>query len=346
MQRLTVLSTVAFFACTLLSCKKSPPAGVAATVNNRSITYSELEKTFQSQIPQQAEGSSEDQVMSQKLELLGSLINSEIMLQRAEKLGLTAVDADVDTEFNKMKAPYTKEEFDRQLASRKMAVDDLKSQLRRDLTIQKLINKEITSHITITDADVANFYNANKASFNLAEPQVHMAQIAVTPYPDPNVRNLKNNKAKSEAEASQKILEIEARLKKGGPDGDFSMLAQNYSEDPQSAPNGGDMGFVPESALEKANPELRKMVMSLQPGGVSPVIKTQEGYRILKVISKEPAGQRELNDPRVQQSIRETLLNRKDQLLKAAYYETARNATKVENYLARSIIENAGKTGK
>src|SRR5215467_12057024 len=325
------------------SCKKSPPANAAAVVNQHVVTYAELEKTYQSQSPQPTEGSSEDQVMSQKLDLLSNLVTNEIMLQRAEKLGLMAVDADVETELNKMKAPYTKEEFDRQLAGRKMTMDDLRSQLRRDLTIQKLINREITSHITITDADVANFYNANKASFNLAEPQVHMAQIAVTPYPDPNVRNLKNNKAKSEAEASQKILEIEARLKKGGPDGDFSMLAQNYSEDPQSAPNGGDMGFVPESALEKANPELRKMVMSLQPGGVSPVIKTQEGYRILKVISKEPAGQRELNDPRVQQSIRETLLNRKDQLLKAAYYETARNATKVENYLARSIIENAGK---
>jgi peptidyl-prolyl cis-trans isomerase SurA len=346
MQRLTTLTAAAVLTLTLLSCKKAAPAGVAATVNNRAVAYAELDKTFQSQFPQQPEGSSEDQVMSQKLELLGSLINNEIMLQRAEKLGLTAVDADVDTEFNKMKAPYTKEEFDRQLASRKMTVDDLKSQLRRDLTIQKLINKEITSHITITDGDVASFYNANKASFNLAEPQIHMAQIAVTSVPDPNVRNLKNSKAKNEAEARQKILEIETRLKKGGPESDFSMLAQNYSEDPQSAPNGGDMGFVPESALEKANPELRKMVASLQPGGVSPIIHTQEGYRILKVISKEPAGQRELNDPRVQQSIRETLLNRKDQLLKAAYYEVARNATRVENFLARSILENAGKTSK
>jgi peptidyl-prolyl cis-trans isomerase SurA len=69
------------------------------------------------------------------------------------------------------------------------------------------------------------------------------------------------------------------------------------------------------------------------------VIHTQEGYRILKVISKEPAGQRELNDPRVQQSIRDTLLNRKDSLLKAAYYEVARNSAKVENYLALSISD-------
>jgi peptidyl-prolyl cis-trans isomerase SurA len=344
MKRTLAFTALAFAALAPIACKKTPPANVAATVNNRAITTAELEKIYQSQFPQAQEGSSEDQVQSQKLELLGSLINSEIMLQRAEKLGLMAVDADVETEFNKMKAPYTKEEFDKQLAARKMTVEDLRSQLRRDLTIQKLINKEITSHISISDADVASFYNTNKASFNLPEPQVHMAQILVTPYADSNVRNLKNSKAKNETEARQKIQEIEKRIRLGGPENDFSMLAQNYSEDPNTAPNGGDMGFVPVSALEKANVELRKMVVGLQPGGVSPVIHTQEGYRILKVISKEPAGQRELNDPRVQQNIRETLLNRKDQLLKAAFYETARNQAKVENYLARSIVENAGKT--
>jgi peptidyl-prolyl cis-trans isomerase SurA len=83
--------------------------------------------------------------------------------------------------------------------------------------------------------------------------------------------------------------------------------------------------------------------MSMQTGQISGVIKTQEGYRILKVISKEPAGQRELNDPRVQQSIREQLRNREDQLLKAAYYEVARNEAKVENYFAARIVAGSKK---
>ena len=69
-----------------------------------------------------------------------------------------------------------------------------------------------------------------------------------------------------------------------------------------------------------------------------------EGYRVLRVISREPAGQRELNDPRVQQNIRDMLLNSKDQLLRTAYYESARNGAKIQNYMARSILENAGKT--
>jgi peptidyl-prolyl cis-trans isomerase SurA len=325
----------------LASCKKTPPAGVAAEVNGQPITYDKLEKTYHTQYPQAPPDASADLVQSQKLELLGSLITNEIMLQRAERLGLQAVDADVDAELNKMKSPFTKEEFDKQLADRHMTLDDLKTQVRQKVTVDKLIAKEITSHITITDADVANFYNTNKASFNLAEPQVHLAQIMVTPVPDPNVRNLKGSKAQNETEAKQKIADLERRIKERGED--FAMLAQNYSEDANTAPNGGDMGFLPESTLEKASPDLRRMVMSLQPGAVSPIIHTQDSYRILKMISKEPAGQRDLNDPRVQENIRENLRNSADQLLRNAYFEVARNASKVENYLARSIVDNAGK---
>jgi peptidyl-prolyl cis-trans isomerase SurA len=323
-------------------CKKSPPADVAATVNNRPITYTELDKTYQ-QSQLATAGQSEEQTMAQKLELLRSLVDSEIMSQRAEKQGLLAGDADVETKLTELKAPWTKEQFEQQLRTSKMTLDDLKSKIRRELSIQKLINKEITSHIIITDADVTNFYNANKASFNLAEPRVHMAQILVTPNPEPGAGNLKNSKAQNDAEAGRKIREIQERLQRGE---DFGLVAHNYSEDPSSAPNGGDLGFIPESALQKANAELRKMVITLSPGAISPIVRTQEGYRIFKIISKESAGQRELNDPRVQQSIRETLLNRKDQLLKTAYYEVARNDAKVVNYLARRVVESAGKPEK
>ena len=324
-------------------CKRSPSTNVAATVNNRVITYAELEKNYHSQFPSATDGSSEDQVMIQKLELLRNLIDNEIMLQRTEKMGLMAVDTDVDAKFNELKAPYTKEEFEKQLKHRNMTAEDLKTQLRRDLSIQKLFNKEITSHISISDADVADFYNSNKSTFHLAEPQVHIAQIVVTPTPDPAVHNLKNDKAHNADEAKQKIQAIEARLKAGE---DFGMIAQNYSEDSNTAPNGGDLGFVPDSAFEKSSPELRRVILGLKPGEMSPVLPSTEGYRILKVISKEPSGQRELTDPRVQQTIRETLLNRKDQLLKAAYYEVARNDAKVVNYLARTVVDNAGKAAK
>jgi peptidyl-prolyl cis-trans isomerase SurA len=338
-----LLAVLAAGALVTAGCRKSPPANVAATVNNRVIAHEDLERQYKLQFPQRDERASEDLLAIQKLEVLRSMVDNEIMLQRAEKLGLMAVDSDVDAKFNELKAPYTQEEFQKQLEARNMTVAELKTQLRRDLSIQKLFNKEITSHINISDKDVTDFYNSNKAAFNLAEPQVHIAQLLVTPGASPDARNLKRDEANSEEQARKKIQMLEARLKQGE---DFAMLAQNYSEDPNTAANGGDLGFIPESALEKANVELRKMVMQLQPGQISPIIRTPEGYRILKVMSKEPAGQRELQDPRVQQTIRETIMNRKDQLLKAAYYEVARGEAHVVNYYAASIVDRMRATGK
>src|SRR5262245_2481108 len=141
------LIAAAALALVAAGCSKSPPANVAAMVNNRAITYTELDKTYQSQqstatpaaspgaTPAAApENPNDEQVLSQKLEILRSLVDNEIMLQRAEKLGLMAVDADVDAKINELKAPYTKEEFQRQLDQKKMTADDLKTQIRRGLT--------------------------------------------------------------------------------------------------------------------------------------------------------------------------------------------------------------------
>src|SRR6185295_9972483 len=95
-------------AAALLSsgCKKSIPDNVAAMVNNRPITYADLDKQFQLQFSGSGERPpNDDQAMSQKLEVLRTLIDNEIMLQRAEKQSLMAVDADVDAKFNELKAP-------------------------------------------------------------------------------------------------------------------------------------------------------------------------------------------------------------------------------------------------
>src|SRR6478735_7045085 len=151
MKRLFVLLPVGAALLVFASCKRMPPANVAAEVNGHAITFAELDRIYQSQYPQQVERSNEDQVMSNKLEVLNSMITNEIMWQRAEKQGLTAVDADVEAEYTKMKAPYTKEEFEKKVAERKMTIEDLRAQMRRELTVNKLINKEITSKINITD---------------------------------------------------------------------------------------------------------------------------------------------------------------------------------------------------
>src|SRR4051812_45735424 len=127
MMRYLVVSAAALAALMQVSCSKTPPPNVAADVNGHAITYEQLDKIFQQNQGAPAAGAgqqgggekvNEDQAASGRLELLNSMITSEIMLQRAERLGLTAVDADVDAEFNKMKAPYTKEQFEARLTEK------------------------------------------------------------------------------------------------------------------------------------------------------------------------------------------------------------------------------------
>ena len=98
-----------------IGCRSAASPDVAATVNGRPIYYADVDKAYKTQFPARAEGENEDQVQLRRLEVLRSLIDNELMLQRAEKAGLVATDADVDARLNELKAPYTKEEFDKQL---------------------------------------------------------------------------------------------------------------------------------------------------------------------------------------------------------------------------------------
>ncbi|MBI5086828.1 MAG: peptidylprolyl isomerase [Acidobacteria bacterium] len=332
-QRIALLSLAALCAAGV-ACRKTVPATVAATVNSRAITYADLDKQYRRQFPQQPDVVSTDQIQIQKLEILRAMVDEELLLQRAEKLSLLAKDDEVDSRYNQFKAPYTQEELQKQLDAQQLTVEELKGQIRRSLSIDKLLNREIGNQINISDKDVSDFYSANKASFRFPETTYHLARIAVSPSPNPDVRNLAGNKAQNEDQARKKILLIDARIKQGE---DFAKLAQNFSEDPQSASNGGDMGYIPESAITQADADTRKAVMTMLPGQVSPPIRTPNGWHILKLIAREPAGQRELQDPRVQQNIREALRNRKEQLLRNAYLEACRNEAQVTNYLALSI---------
>jgi peptidyl-prolyl cis-trans isomerase SurA len=313
---------------------------VWAVVNGKEIHKDEVEKYYRTRINPEGQAPSQEEALSLKLNVLDELINNEILIERAKKLNLEASDGEVEDKFTELKSPYTEDEFQRQLKERGVSVDDLKRDLRRQLSIQKLLNREVVAKISITDQDVAEFYNANKAQFNVAEPQFRIAQIVVTPRKEPQIRNRKNDDATNEAEAQRKVKMLMDRLNSGA---DFAQLAMDYSEDMNSAATGGDMGYVPESALNQSDPALKKLVLGLKPGQVGPPIQLKEGYRILKLITRESPGLRGLAEPQVQQTIRDTLRNRKEQLLRAAYLAIARDEARSTNYLAQQVIETAGK---
>ena len=338
-----VAIAAAVLVCAMLAgCKKQVAAGpdVWAVVDGKEIHRAEVEKYFRSRVNPEGPPPSQEEALSLKLSILDDLINNEILLEHANKTNVVASDAEVEDKFTESKNPYTEEEFQRKLRDSGITVDDLKSELRREVSIQKLINREIISKITVTDQDVIDFYNQNRAQFNLAEPRFHLAQIVVTPRPDPTVHNRKNDKSTNDAEARRKAALLEEKLNTGA---DFSQLAMDYSED-SSASTGGDLGFIPESSFNQSDPALKKAALALKPGEVSqPIAVRTGGYVIVKMLAKEPAGQRELSDPQVQQAIRDTMRNRKEQLLRMAYLSEARDNAQVVNYLARQVLESAGK---
>lgn len=342
----SVFSLLLLLSATFVACgQKGVGDNVAATVDGQKIYRADVEKYYDNQTAGSSQQPTGEQAASLRLNILRELIENEIIMHRAEKLGLLATDDEVDRKLNEVKSPYTAEQFDAKLKEKKISLDDFKRDIRRSLTVDKVLNKEVTSKISITDQDISNYYNQHKAEFNLIEPQYHLARILVTSTPNPEVRT--QNKAQNDSDARKKIQMILNRLDSGD---DFATLAMNYSEDTSTSGNGGDLGFVPESSLRNTDPGTREVVGKLKPGQYSGIIplanpmnKQVSGYQIVKLVSKEPAGQRELSDPQVQQAIRSQLRESREQLLKAAYYEVMRDQAKVNNYLAERVLASDGK---
>jgi peptidyl-prolyl cis-trans isomerase SurA len=324
-------------------CHRSPSADVVATVNGKEILRADLERNYQISLGDSPQKPSPQEADIGRLNVLRQMIQEEILQQQAAKLNLTASDEDVNARLTEMKAPYTEDQFYNMLKQRNMTLDELKREIRRQLTETKLINKEIESKINITDAQIADFYEQNKAGFNVVEPQYHLAQIVVTAEPAQQAGNLQDNKATSEADAKKKIEALYSRLESGQ---DFATVAMNFSEDPRTASSGGDMGFVAESQL-RSDPAVYNAVDNLKPDqftDILPMYDSSPGhkvayYAIYKLIAREPAGQRLLSDPNVRQTIHQTLHDAQKQLLQTAYIEVLQDNARVRNYLAEQILK-------
>jgi peptidyl-prolyl cis-trans isomerase SurA len=324
-------------------CHRSPSSDVVATVNGKEIMRAEMDRNYKASLGDAPQKPSAEDADIRRLTILHQMIQDEILQQRAAKLNLAASDEDVNAKITELKAPYTQEEFDNQLKARDMTLDDLKRNIRRSLTQDKLINKEIESKVNVTDAEISAYYAAHKADFNLIEPRYQLSEIAVTTAPAQQAGNLQNNKASGDADARKKIQILHNRLESGE---DFSSLAMEFSEDANTSNSGGDMGFVFESQL-KTDPQIYDAISKLKPGQFTDVLPAYGpgadrkiiGYAIYKLTSRDAAGQRELNDPRVQQAIHTTLHNGRVQLLEKAYFEKLQNEAKIQNYLADEILK-------
>ena len=327
-------------ACRSADKPKAVAPDVWAVVDGHEIRQADVDKAFRVTFQSSSPAPTGAEALTLKLGTLDELINQEILLARARPLGLEAPNAEVESTFTERRQGLSDQAFQQQLSERGVTTDDLKGGIKRELTIQKLLDKEVTSKVVISDGEIATFFNQNRAQFNLAEAAYRLAEIVVAPGRNPQLRNRMNDDADTPADARRKTDMILERLKGGAQ---FSQLAMDYSEDPQSAPQGGDLGFVPISAINQAPGPLKEVVLKTEPGNVS-VATVQGAYTIVLVVAREPAGQRELTSPGVHDTIRDMLHDRQEQLLRTAYMAAARNGATVVNYLARRIVDSQGKS--
>jgi peptidyl-prolyl cis-trans isomerase SurA len=348
--RRPVLAAIVAVALCTGACRSkpaAPPAPAAkpvadntwAVVEGRSITRDDVEKAYR-RTRDVSQPLSDEETLSAKLSILNDLITEDLLLAKAQNLKVEVSESEIDTAYTEAKKNIPDDAFQKELSQRNVTAADMREGLRRSLLTQKVLEREVGSKINISDQEVTDFFNANRSQFNIAEDGYHLAQILITPVREAQPTNRTGDDAATPQAATAKVNMLMERLKSGAQ---FQDLAMDYSEDPDSAPRGGDLGLVPASRLRQVAPQLRDAVLKTAPGSVS-VVTAGGIHTILLVVSHETAGQRDLSTPGVRDQISRALHDRREQLLRAAYLTSIRSDANVTNYLARRIVEAQGKT--
>ena len=313
----------------------------AATVNGTTITVEEVDRLTKRQA---AENSlSPLELASARLQVLDELIQQEVLYQRAQKDGINPTDQEINEFIQKQKqeAGMTEEDFDKQLKSSGQTQEGIRSDIRKQMAIQKLQDKLGVS-LKVQDREITDFFKSNPNQF-VAEPGVAVADIIV----DPGDNGMKND-AKDPVAAQAKITDISRRLASGT---DFATLARGQSED-QSALQAGDLPFIPQTqfaGLAQAGlpADLGAKLMAMSEGDRLGPLKDQRGrFHIFKLTQKRTE-RRQLTaeDPEVRKQISDYILNQRRSLVNAALLTRARDEAKIDNLLAKSTYDNPNSFG-
>lgn len=318
---------------------------VAATVNGKNIMLAEVEQA----VSRQAEGKqaqlSQLEMAQARLQVLGTLIQREVLFERAEREKLLPTEDEITAIINQQKqqSGMTDDDFQKSLTAQNVTMETLRVEASKDIAIRKLQDK-YSSKITVNDKEVEDFYNGNRQQFVSARG-VALALIIADPA-DNSSQGITQNDAKNETEAKLKIDNVYQQLKGGA---DFATVARSKSEDAQSLVRGGDIGFFSEDQMKQAGfpKELTDQFMgALQVGSFTEPKLVNGKWYIFKLAEKRLQTENlTLESPGVRQQITQALINQRKEILNAALLETAMNEAKIVNNLATTMISNPSNLG-
>ena len=195
--------------------KAPATSDVWAVVDGHEIRKDEVDKAYRRVAPQTPQTASADEELGAKLGLVDELITQHVLLARARALKIEVTDAEVETAYGERKRNLSDAAFLEELKARNLTVEDMKQSLRDELVTERIMEREVKSKISVSDQEISDFYNKNRAQFNVPETQYRVAQIVITPMRDQQIRNRLKDDAITPEEAARKAQMLMGRLKGG-----------------------------------------------------------------------------------------------------------------------------------
>jgi peptidyl-prolyl cis-trans isomerase SurA len=305
---------------------------IVARVNNQIITLSEFQRSkneLADEVKQQSPSNADAVFSDKEKDVLRDLIDKQLLLEKGKDLGITG-DTDLIKRLDQMRKDMkldTMEDLEKAATAQGISYEDFKQNMRDQIVTQKVIGEEVGSHLSITNEEQQRFYDQHKSEMEQPET-VRLSEILIAPEkPSENAKPADNGAANSQApddtakqaadaaalaSAEAKANDLLKQIRGGAT---FDDLAKKYSSGP-SAAQGGDLGVFKRGTLA---PELENKTFAMKSGEVTDVIRTKQGYVILKVTDHQMAGIPPLKDPTVTNKIQDAIYYQKLQPALRAY---------------------------
>ena len=300
---------------------------IIVRVNNQIITRSEFLRSkdqLKEEVKQQ-DAANADKVYGQReKDILRDLIDQQLLLEKGKDLGFTG-DTELIKRLDQMRKEMkleSMEDLEKAAAAQGLSYEDFKQNLRNQMITQKVIGEEVGQHLTIAKEEQQKFYDEHKSEMEQPEA-IQLSEILVAPAKPPAAENKpaanqatadhagsaattpapaatagNYDEAAALAAAQAKANDLLEQIRKGAS---FEDIAKKYSDGPTAA-QGGDLGLFKRGALAK---ELEDKTFAMKAGDISEVIRTKQGYVILKVNQHQAAGIPDMKEvlPRVQDAL-------------------------------------------
>jgi len=253
--------------------------GIAAVVNDDVVLRSDIEEQLALLLMRAQQEPDSTMLDTLRVEILNQLIDEKLIVSEAKRLGLTASDGEIAKELDKALSDVKQRfggdaGFREQLAKENTTEEKLREKYREDIRRQMIANKLMQRTFPakkVTAAEAEAYFASNRAKFPKLPAELKLTVIQIPVVAD----------SVTESKAKAKVAALRKRVAGGEK---FAKVAGEASEDPATARNGGDLGFLPRGVLD---PELDDAAFSLKIGELSAPVRSSVGWHIVEVIDRD-----------------------------------------------------------